>query len=224
MKLTLAPSFACSYLDAGSVPDGWKLQLSNFDDEVAEEDDAPVTAANLREAVLAGCRQRLLTNRRASLDALKQGFAWESIDLSVQLAPLSSEQLALMVRGRVSFSPEELIECFQWPDPAAAAKSFVLASGLLRDVLSDAEAINEGQRLALLQWATGLNALPKGGLKDQAAGLIKLQPYPDAGEATLPEVHTCTRDMHLPPYTHRHQITDRLHKLLEHSDGGFNKE
>ena len=39
-----------------------------------------------------------------------------------------------------------------------------------------------------------------------------------------PKVHTCTRDMHLPPYTHRHQITDRLHKLLEHSDGGFNKE
>ena len=58
----------------------------------------------------------------------------------------------------------------------------------------------------------------------KAAGLIKLLPYPDAGEATLPEVHTCTRDMHLPPYAHRHQVADRLYKLLEHSDGGFNKE
>ena len=131
-------------------------------------------------------------------------------------------------------------------------------------MLSDAEAIDETQRLALLRWATGYNAMPKGGIKDQAAdpspspspspnpnpnpnpnptpnptptptpnltltlikaaGLIKLLPYPDAGEATLPEVHTCTRDMHLPPYAHRHQVADRLYKLLEHSDGGFNKE
>ena len=234
VKLTLAPSFVCSYLDAGSVPSGHELQLSNFDDDLAEEEDAPVTGANLVVAVLAGCRQRLLTKRRASLDALKRGFA-ESIDLSMQLAPLSSEQLALMVRGRVSVSPEELVECFQWPEPAEATKlvhgksswtaeKFVLACRLLRGVLSDAEAINEGQRLALLQWATGLNALPKGGLKDQTAGLIKLLPYPDASEATLPEVHTCTRDMHLPPYTYPYQVTERLHKLLEHSDGGFNKE
>ena len=50
----------------------------------------------------------------------------------------------------MSFSPEELVECFQWPDPAAAerlvasagsvwtAEKFVLASSLLREVLSDA--------------------------------------------------------------------------------------
>ena len=76
----------------------------------------------------------------------------------------------------------------------------------------------------MLQWATGLNALPKGGLVNQAAGLIKLLPYPHASEATLPEVHTCTRDLHLPPYSHRHVVADRLHTLLAHSDGGFNKE
>jgi len=37
-------------------------------------------------------------------------------------------------------------------------------------------------------------------------------------------VHTCTRDLHLPSYSHRHVVADRLHTLLEHSDGGFNKE
>ena len=238
-----------SYLDAGAVPLGSDLQLSNFDEGVSEEEDAPVTAANLVSAVHAGCRYWLLTKRKPALDALKEGFVWESIDLGVQLAPLSSEQLALMVRGRLSFSPEELVGCFRWPEPAApqptaegaaeggaeggaegaaeggaAHTAFVAASVLLRAVLSDPTAIDEGQRRALLQWATGLNALPKGGLVNQAAGLIKLLPYPHASEATLPEVHTCTRDLHLPPYSHRHVVADRLHTLLAHSDGGFNKE
>lgn len=267
-----------SYLDAGNVPNGAGLQLSNFDEGVEEREDNPVTSSNLTAAVLAGCRHRLLTKRQASLDALRQGFT-QCIDLSVQLAPLSSAQLALMVRGRVSFSPSELVECFRWPEAAEAeeaalkleeeekaareleearvcggggsgktttnkkgraeaeaarveardrardkARAFVRASDLLRAVLSDAEAINEGQRLALLQWATGLNALPKGGLKDQAAGLIKLLPYPEAGDATLPEVHTCTRDMHLPSYVSSLQVADRLLLALAHSDGGFNKE
>ena len=69
----MCPPPGRSYLDAGSeLLLGYELQLSNFDPEVAEEEDAPVTGSNLVAAVLAGCRHRLLTKRRASLDALKQ--------------------------------------------------------------------------------------------------------------------------------------------------------
>ena len=233
------------YLRAGKLPEGLELELMDFDPEA--EEDVPVDATNLDAAVLAGCRHRLLTVRKGSLQALREGFT-QLLDLSVQLAPLSAEQLALLVRGRVSFSASELVECFEWPQlteaeaeaekkaeeeakvqgkPGATPKAkraaregaaaFVHAGSLLREVLSDAEAITEAQRLVLLQWATGRNALPKGGLQKK----ITLLPYESADEGTLPVVHTCTHEFHLPPWESKPVVAARLHTVLEHAGDGF---
>ena len=48
------------------------LSLGNFD-ENHPTPDAPLTSANVREAVIAGCRSRLLESRRAALAALREG-------------------------------------------------------------------------------------------------------------------------------------------------------
>ena len=48
------------------------LSLGDFD-ETHPTPDAPLTSANVREAVIAGCRSRLLESRRAALAALREG-------------------------------------------------------------------------------------------------------------------------------------------------------
>ena len=61
---------------------------------------------------------------------------------------------------------------------------------------------------------------PVGGLTPP----ITLKPYPGATEATLPEVHTCTRDMHVAPWRCKLVVAERLHMALEFGGDGFNKE
>ena len=49
---------------------------------------------------------------------------------------------------------------------------------------------------------------------------IRLRHY-DAPSSTLPEVHTCTHELHLPPYPSVAQLTDRLLLALDHRHDGF---
>jgi len=209
------------------------VYLSNFDEGVEEEEDHEVHAGNLEAAVLAGCRYRLLTQRRAELNALRDGFVGH-IDLSVQLAPLTEDELALTIQGRVDFSADDLIGCFAWPAAPATADlnadedtgeaavhaALVEASGHLREWLSTA--CSEEQRLSLLQWATGYIALPLGGLKPDDR--IKLIPKYGAGADHLPEIHTCSHELELPPYKSLEQLQSKLLKALEHRMEGFHTE
>ena len=75
----------------------------------------PLSSRNVRAAVLAGCRRRLLGCRAASLGALREGFT-QQLDLQLQLAPLSHAQLRQMCQGRPSLSLAELLDCFDWSD------------------------------------------------------------------------------------------------------------
>ena len=43
----------------------------------------------------------------------------------------------------------------------------------------------------------------------------------DVHTAILPEVHTCTHELHLPPYNSSEQLLDRLLLALDHRDDGF---
>ena len=42
--------------------------------------------------------------------------------------------------------------------------------------------------------------------------------------ATLPETHTCTRELHLPNYSSVEVLRAKLATALEHIDDGFHKE
>ena len=63
-------------------------------------------------------------------------------------------------------------------------------------------------------------ALPCGGLKEP----IILSLYEDADETDLPNVHTCTHEIHLPPYESREQLRSKLLKAVEHRHDGFQIE
>ena len=120
--------------------------------------------------------------------------------LQVQLAALPTHVLTTMLKGRLTLSIDDLLECFALPsssDAEAAAAGFdVVGSAvpsLFEAVLRDGAAFGEARRLQLLTWCTGLTALPVGGLRENK---IRLRLYgPDIDDHTLPETHTCTREV-----------------------------
>ena len=85
---------------------------------------------------------------------------------------------------------------------------------------SDETGLSAEQRLDLLEWATALRALPCNGLKDK----IKLKLYPDRSDVDLPNVHTCTYEVHLPPYSSREKLQEKLMLAVDHRHDGFGIE
>ena len=201
------------------------LTLGDFaPHHVGAGSDAPLSAATVGAAVLAGCRARLLDCRAASLAALRDGFSGD-LDLQLQLAPFRPNELVYMSQGKASLSTAELLRCFDWPFAASAAAGFGEGEhrcdtpAHLRAVLGDEQGFPEALRVQLFEWCTARSALPAAGLKEK----IRLRHY-DVGTANLPEVHTCTSELHLPPYASAEQLRERLLLALEHRGDGFQNE
>ena len=138
--------------------------------------NVPVSASNVCEAVLHGCRARLLGARRTAFEALRRGFLSVE-DLQVQLAAVGLEGLRGALQGRRSLSADDLLDCFELPrasEHEARAAGFA-AAGAPVDAYFESMirgegglgAFGEDLRLALLQWCTALGALPAGGLEDK---------------------------------------------------------
>ena len=161
--------------------------------------------------------------RRAALEALRRGFTAVE-DLQVQLAALPRQSRLLMLQGKVSLSTDELINCFVLPSASAEAaaeagfdeRSVVPAN--FEALLRDETIVDEGRRLQILQWCTALSALPPGGLRDNR---IRIKLYADVDATALPNVHTCTYELHLPDYPTRELLRDKLFLAMEHSSDGF---
>jgi len=207
------------------------LSLDLFDPAADDCAELPATCHAMATAISAGCRHRLLGCREQSLRALREGFT-ELVDLRIQLGALGSNELMRMMRGNTALSAEELLACFQWPDTHASAhveeQAGFAAVGskvpaFLREIILDEcfeSGLSTDQRLHLLEWATALTALPCSGLKDP----ITLKLYAEADENDLPNVHTCTHEVHLPAYRSRAQLREKLLKAVEHRHDGFQIE
>ena len=101
--------------------------------------------------------------------------------------------------------------------PLASCVSRVVLNS---ELITDETAFGEAERWQFLEWCTALTALPCGGLGDRK---IHLCYYVGASDETLPEVHTCTRELHLPAYTSRQAMHRALCLALEHRLDGFHK-
>lgn len=202
------------------------LFLSAFDLGVAEADDVELLAERVAfgRAIVAGCRYRLLAERSASLAALRGGFE-DQCYLVHQLGALSSAELLFMLRGKLSVSRCDLLRCFNFSEDALSGFVAVAseAPAHLRALIEDEDeetGLSAEQRMELFQWTTALAALPCGGLKTP----ISLRPYANAGDETLPHVHTCTHELHLPAYTSRAALRRKLMVALVHRNDGFQAE
>ena len=207
-----------------STFESYGLTRSDFDEQ--DSDDSALTSETLPAAVLAGCRWQLLGCRREALAALRHGFV-EFVDLSMQLAPLYTSELMLMVQGRVEIRAEELIGCFAWPDSspdAASTAGFVdvahaaAASNILRALFGDEASFPASRRLKLLQFCTGLRALPLGGLRTPITFQWDSQ---DPQDSRLPVAHTCVPQLDCPCYTRHEAAADAFEKALAGGTEGF---
>ena len=184
--------------------------------------DTPLTAANAAEAVVAGCRRRLLLRRRAALEAVREGFAFKRIDLGLQLAAISCRQLLLLVRGRVLLAPADLLGCIDWEASRDAfpADSHVVewmhelvAAGGLAPAPGASCA---GRLLQLLRWCTGKNALPVDGLRTKVVFRCDAL----CADDHLPEAHTCSHEVELPDYTSLATLRGKLLRALDEMEAG----
>ena len=164
--------------------------------------------------------------------ALRNGFI-EIVDLSLQLGALRSVELMRMMRGNTDLSASDLLSCFEWPDGSHSSSDTEDQAGFaaigsdvprfLREIILEESpelALTCEQRLHLLEWATALTALPCNGLKEK----VTLKLYAEADEDALPNVHTCTHELHLPAYRSREQLRKKLLKAVEHRHDGFQIE
>jgi len=121
-----------------------------------------------------------------------------------------------MLRGKSDLRSDDLLRRFDWPSPDAA----FAGSGLptyMRDVIG---AMGTEERLQLPEWCTGMSALPCGELKQK----VRLCVYEGACDGDLPEVHTCTYEIHLPRYSCCEQLRSKLMLAVEHRGDGFHNE
>ena len=129
----------------------------------------------------------------------------------------------------MTLSAAELLDCFVLPSTseaeALAAGFSVVESSVpnyFEALLRDDSCLDEARRLQLLTWCTALTALPVGGLRENK---IRLRLYgPDEDDVTLPETHTCTRELHLPNYSSADTLGKKLLLALDHAADGFQKQ
>ena len=174
------------------------------------------------------CDSEKLSEPRLGL--LWGGNTSVSAGARLQLGALTAAELLHMLHGNTELSREQLLGCFAWPDASvsAEAKAGFAAAGseaprYLREIILDESpetGLGSLERLHLLEWSTALTALPCGGLKDP----ITLKFYESADEHDLPNVHTCTHEVHLPPYATREQLRAKLLLAVEHRHDGFQIE
>ena len=218
-------------LDGGNPAlDG--LTRGDIDPCLAGDDiqgEAPLTTDNVGAAVLAGCRYKLLESRLASLNALRRGFMFKGIDLSLQMAALPSHHLLLLVRGRVALSASDLLDCFDWDDAAQTFPPPSRVVGWFQRLVRDE--LDEAGRHRLLRWCTAHHCLSADGLSNKIT-LVRHPAGPsdasegDGGgveEQRLPEAHTCSNEVILPEYTTFEDLEEKLLRAMDEMDanGGF---
>ena len=173
----------------------FELTMDAFDDSLA---DVKVTHSNIAQAVVAGCRRKLLVEQQAALEALREGFTFGGrIDLAMQLAQHPADDLQLLLQGKPTMSAQDILDCFDWSEPYSSP-----AVGYLRELLGSSTGdIDESRRFQLLRWCTGRNTLPINGLGRKVVLLLDETEHGGPADARFPRPHTCSYELELPPYS-----------------------
>lgn len=126
-----------------------------------------------------------------------------------------------MLRGKLTISAEELLNSMDLTDDASKFKAVGSnAPALLRQVLESPDpstGLNVDQRLELLTWTTALGAMPCSGLEPR----ITLRLVDGVDADSLPMTHTCSRELHMPPYTDAAVLRAKLLYALAYKGDGF---
>ena len=197
--------------------DAETLTTACFDPDA--EEDVPVTAHNLPEAIRRGCRSKLLLERRSGLDALKRGFDAAGLGLMPRL--WSVPELSSLMHGTADFDGAAL-----WADgmhvsfdgfPHDSSIPAALCAILLSASLPAAWA------RSFLTFCTSLLTLPQGDHPQSLTSKPICVKFAD-GETpeALPTASVCVRVLYLPDYPDLATIRERLDRAFEYSEAsGF---
>ena len=190
-------------------------------------DDEPLTEANKGAALLAGCRARLLTSRRAGLVALRHGLV-DCVGWTHHLLIFRTSELEAVLYGTAHIDgaalwANMLVEYDE--DEAAAAAAAPAEAEARGRVAADLErlvcdGLPEASLERLLHFCTGLRALPATGALQPHIS-VRIDTSGGADATALPRGMTCARELHLPPYADAETLARKLATALEHGGDGF---
>ena len=165
----------------------------------------------IAQAVVAGCRRRLLTDQQPALGALRDGFTFGGrIDLGLQLAQHQNDELLLMLQGKATLSLCDILDCFDWSEPHSSP-----AVSYFRELLADSDSLEVSRRFLLLRWCTGRSVLPICGLERKVRLILDDTDNGGSPDRRFPNPHTCTYEIDLPSYSSTVVLKEQLCRALD---------
>ncbi|CAK8684197.1 unnamed protein product [Clavelina lepadiformis] len=168
----------------------------------------PVTNDNRREYVDLYADWLLNTSVSAQFNAFLCGF-----DMVVNESPLKylfdSNELELLIRGSENYDFDELERSTEYDG------GFEKHSQTIRDFWAVVHDLSDVNKRTLLQFTTGSDRAPMGGLSKLKMIIARNGPDSDR----LPTAHTCFNVILLPDYKDREKLKERLLKAIKYSKG-----
>lgn len=171
-------------------------------------DQIPVNSSNKHEFVTLYADFLLNKSVERQFRAFKCGFQMVTNESPLH-ALFRPEEVELLVCGSKQFDFHALEEATEYDG------GFTIDSSTIRNFWSVVHEFTEEQQRKLLQFTTGTDSVPIGGLSK--VKLIIARNGPDSDR--LPTSHTCFNVLLLPDYSNREKLQDRLLKAINYSKG-----
>lgn len=179
------------------------------------EDDTPVESTEERDWAFRTQAQKILVEpRRQQLEAFQRGFC-ESVPCVAAILPLLSRaERRAVVSGDEEVGGRELAALLRVG--SAADRASEAACVWLRRLVC--RELDGAARRALLQFTTGLRAIPA-----QGGFCIQVIVEKTQGPEYRPSASTCQRTLHLGMYRDEAQLHKRLREALQVQNAAFDE-
>ncbi|KAM7535158.1 hypothetical protein Aperf_G00000103178 [Anoplocephala perfoliata] len=198
--LCLSMVYQSSYVGDIVLKDVYSWESSS--DSVDEMTSAMVDVTNYKDYIRRTMEFCLDKGIRAQMDAFKAGF--ERVIPMHWLSVFTSSEIGALIRGSadVSWTREDLLA---YTSPVYGYERSSPGYLLLIDVLSE---MNAEDRREFLRFATGISALPAGGLKNLEPRLRVARK--SAEEGPFPSVNTCGHYLKMPEFNSAEELYRNL--------------
>uniref|UniRef100_A0A1I8N8Z9 Ubiquitin-protein ligase E3A n=1 Tax=Musca domestica TaxID=7370 RepID=A0A1I8N8Z9_MUSDO len=192
----------------------FKISYKNVFDEVVEHElkpgggDVAVGQHNKKEFVDLYSDFLLNTNIEKQFKAFKKGFDMVTDESPLQLL-FRPEEIELLVCGSRKFDFVELEKSTEYEG------GYTKDTQIIKDFWSIVHSLPEESKRKLLEFTTGSDRVPVGGLS--RLKLLITRHGPDSDR--LPTSHTCFNVLLLPEYSSKEKLEERLLKAINYSKG-----
>lgn len=167
-----------------------------------------VTEQNAKEYVKLFVQHTFYTGCKQQVDAFKRGF-YKSASLESISSFFKPEELEQVVIGSKLLDFDNMFKSCKYRGGFSKEHPFVKQ---FFEVLNE---FDEGQQRLFLQFATGSDRSPVGGL----GKLVFYLERKEGDSDLLPEAHTCFNHLVIPEYSSKDKLREKLLLAMENSEG-----